>query len=114
MKLLIPKLYYIFTEYHGYSLRACDTNSGPMMRANVIFLCTGYHWILFCVIVPEKDTAGNLKSVSMETREILEELNRDYKAPEIKEEERKVADKFNAVSEFEMYINCEVAVRYAI
>jgi len=85
-----------------------------MMRANVIFLCTGYHWILFCVIVPEKDTAGNLKSVSMETREILEELNRDYKAPEIKEEERKVADKFNAVSEFEMYINCEVAVRYAI
>jgi len=85
-----------------------------MMRANVIFLCTGYYWIFFCVIVPEKDTAGNLKLVSMETREILEELNRDYKAPEIKEEERKVADKFNAVSEFEMYINCEVAVRYAI
>jgi hypothetical protein len=50
----------------------------------------------------------------METREILEELNRDYKAPEIKEEERKVADKFNAVSEFEMYINCGVAVGYAI
>lgn len=45
---------------------------------------------------PEKDTAGNLKSVSMEAREILEELNRDYKAPEIKEEEKKVADKFNA------------------
>ena len=50
----------------------------------------------------------------METREILEELNRDYKAPEIKEEERKVADKFNAVSEFEMYINCGVAVGYVI
>jgi hypothetical protein len=53
-----------------------------------------------CVVVPEKDTAGNLKSVSTETREILEELNRDYKAPEIKDEGRKVADKFNAVSEF--------------
>lgn len=72
---------------------------------------TGY---FFCIIVPEKDTAGNLKTVSMETREILEELNRDYKAPEIKEEERKVADKFNAVSEFEMYINCGVAVGNAI
>ncbi|KDR06370.1 peptidyl-prolyl cis-trans isomerase-like 2 [Zootermopsis nevadensis] len=46
--------------------------------------------------VPEKDTAGNLKSVSMETREILEELNRDYKIPDVKEEEKKVADKFNA------------------
>lgn len=44
----------------------------------------------------EKEFGGNLKSVSMETREILEELNRDYKAPEIKEEEKKVADKFNA------------------
>lgn len=54
------------------------------------------------VVVPEKDTAGNLKSVSMETREILEELNRDYKIPDVKEEEKKVADKFNAVSESEM------------
>jgi hypothetical protein len=80
----------------------------------VIFLCTGYHWIFFHVVEPEKDTAGNLKSVSMEAREILEELNRDYKAPEIKEEEKKVADKFNAVSEFEMYVNCCVDVGYAI
>lgn len=40
----------------------------------------------------------------METREILEELNRDYKAPEVKAEEKKVADKFNAVSD--IYINC--------
>jgi hypothetical protein len=68
----------------------------------------------FHVIGSEKDIAGNLKSVSMETREILEELNRDYKAPEIKEEDKKVADKFNAVSEFEIYINCGVFVRYAI
>jgi hypothetical protein len=41
----------------------------------------------------------------METREILEELNRDYKAPATKEEEKKVADKFNAVSEFEICVN---------
>ncbi|KAJ4439457.1 RING-type E3 ubiquitin-protein ligase ppil2, partial [Periplaneta americana] len=45
---------------------------------------------------PEKDPAANLKSVSMETKEILEELNREYKAPEVKKEEKKVADKFNA------------------
>jgi peptidyl-prolyl cis-trans isomerase-like protein 2 len=50
------------------------------------------------VVGREKDTAGNLKSVSMETREILEELNRDYKTPDVKEEEKKIADKFNAVS----------------
>jgi peptidyl-prolyl cis-trans isomerase-like protein 2 len=52
----------------------------------------------FVVLESEKDVSGNLKSVSVETREILEELNRDYKAPAIKEEEKKVADKFNAVS----------------
>jgi hypothetical protein len=82
----------------------------PVTLVRVIFLCAGYHWIFLCVVGPEKDTAGNLKSVSVETREILEELNRDYKAPEIKEEEKKVADKFNAVSEFEMYINCGITV----
>jgi hypothetical protein len=58
-----------------------------------------------CVVGPEKDTAGNLKTVSVETREILEELNRDYKPPEIKEEEKKVADKFNAVSESEIFVH---------
>jgi hypothetical protein len=58
---------------------------------------------IFDVVESDKDTCGNLKSVSMETREILEELNRDYKAPAIKEEEKKVADKFNAVS-FLFYI----------
>lgn len=41
----------------------------------------------------------------MEAREILEELNRDYKPPEIKEEEKKVADKFNAVSEYEIFVH---------
>lgn len=67
--------------------------------------------VFFHVIGSEKDSGGNLKSVSMETKEILEELNRDYKAPEMKEEEKKVADKFNAVREFEIYINCGVFLR---
>ncbi|PSN47120.1 Peptidyl-prolyl cis-trans isomerase-like 2 [Blattella germanica] len=44
----------------------------------------------------DKDPAANLKTVSMETREILEELKREYKPPEVKEEDKKVADKFNA------------------
>jgi hypothetical protein len=78
------------------------------------FFALFYYWVFCHVIEPEKDAAGNLKSVSVETREILEELNREYKAPEIKEEEKKVADKFNAVSEFEVYIKYGVAVGYAI
>ena len=48
----------------------------------------------------DKDSSANLKTVSMETREILEELKREYKAPEAKEEVKKVADKFNAVRHF--------------
>ncbi|KAJ9584118.1 hypothetical protein L9F63_021527, partial [Diploptera punctata] len=44
----------------------------------------------------DKDPAANLKTVSLETREILEELKREYKAPEVKEEAKKIADKFNA------------------
>jgi hypothetical protein len=83
-------------------------------RQNVIFLCTDYQLDIFCVIGSEKEFGGNLKSVSMEAKEILEELNRDYKVPEIKEEEKKVADKFNAVSEFEICLNCGVFIRYAI
>jgi hypothetical protein len=73
-----------------------------IINVDIIYL----HWLLDIfshAIGPEKDTAGNLKSVSMETREILEELNRDYKTADVKEEEKKVADKFNAVSESEMY-----------
>lgn len=39
---------------------------------------------------------ARLKTVSNETRDILDELNREYKAPDVKPEEKKVADKFNA------------------
>lgn len=43
------------------------------------------------------DPAAKLKTVSMETKEILAELERDYKAPSAKEENAKPeADKFNA------------------
>ncbi|XP_047345957.1 RING-type E3 ubiquitin-protein ligase PPIL2 [Vespa velutina] len=43
------------------------------------------------------DPTAKLKTVSMETKEILAELKRDYKEPEIKEETNKLqADKFNA------------------
>nr|CAD7452971.1 unnamed protein product [Timema tahoe] len=46
--------------------------------------------------VVDKDGSANLKTVSSETRDILEELNREYKEPEVKLEEKKVADKFNS------------------
>lgn len=44
----------------------------------------------------KKDPQGRLKTISMETREILTQLEKDYKAPEEKAVEHKVADKFNA------------------
>ncbi|CAH0394272.1 unnamed protein product [Bemisia tabaci] len=48
----------------------------------------------------ELEDKGNpearLKTVSKETRDILDELNREYKAPEKVEEDKQVADKFNA------------------
>uniref|UniRef100_A0A1B6I137 RING-type E3 ubiquitin-protein ligase PPIL2 n=1 Tax=Homalodisca liturata TaxID=320908 RepID=A0A1B6I137_9HEMI len=48
----------------------------------------------------ELEAKGNpearLKTVSKETRDILDELNREYKAPEVQASEKKVADKFNA------------------
>ncbi|GLH06849.1 hypothetical protein R5R35_011633 [Gryllus longicercus] len=44
----------------------------------------------------EKESASTLKTISIETQEILGELSREYKAPEVKEEEKKKADKFNA------------------
>ncbi|XP_058460992.1 RING-type E3 ubiquitin-protein ligase PPIL2 [Malaya genurostris] len=43
-----------------------------------------------------KDPQGRLKTISMETRDILTQLEKDYKSPEEKTEEHKVADKFNA------------------
>ncbi|XP_055628173.1 RING-type E3 ubiquitin-protein ligase PPIL2 [Toxorhynchites rutilus septentrionalis] len=44
----------------------------------------------------KKDPQGRLKTISMETREILTQLEKDYKAPEVKQAEHKMADKFNA------------------
>lgn len=41
---------------------------------------------------------ARLKTISNETRDILDELKREYKAPEVKQDEKKVADRFNAVS----------------
>ncbi|XP_063228180.1 RING-type E3 ubiquitin-protein ligase PPIL2 [Bacillus rossius redtenbacheri] len=42
------------------------------------------------------DSSANLKTISVETRDILDELNREYKASEKKVEQKLVADKFNA------------------
>ncbi|XP_077293328.1 RING-type E3 ubiquitin-protein ligase PPIL2 [Arctopsyche grandis] len=42
------------------------------------------------------DPNARLKTISMETKEILSELERDYKAPEVKTSTREKADKFNA------------------
>ncbi|XP_072943579.1 RING-type E3 ubiquitin-protein ligase PPIL2 [Epargyreus clarus] len=47
-------------------------------------------------IAMRKDPHARLKTVSAETRDILNELNRVYKAPEVKEVKKEVADKFNA------------------
>ncbi|KAJ8312272.1 hypothetical protein KUTeg_009645 [Tegillarca granosa] len=44
----------------------------------------------------KKDPRHNLKALNAETRDVLDELDREYKAPEKKEEEKKTADKFNA------------------
>ncbi|XP_065073432.1 RING-type E3 ubiquitin-protein ligase PPIL2 [Ochlerotatus camptorhynchus] len=47
-------------------------------------------------LAEKKDPQGRLKTISMETREILTQLEKDYKAPEEKAVVHKVADKFNA------------------
>lgn len=47
-------------------------------------------------IKARKDPEARLKTVARETREILDELKKEYKAPEVKTVEKKVADKFNA------------------
>ena len=47
-------------------------------------------------IAERKDPQGRLKTISMETKEILTQLEKDYKEPEVKVEEKKVADKFNS------------------
>ncbi|XP_075220353.1 RING-type E3 ubiquitin-protein ligase PPIL2 isoform X2 [Lycorma delicatula] len=47
-------------------------------------------------IKARSDPEARLKTVAKETREILDELNKEYKAPELQTSEKKVADKFNA------------------
>ncbi|CAH2217332.1 jg5642 [Pararge aegeria aegeria] len=47
-------------------------------------------------IALRKDPHARLKTVSNETKDILKELEREYKAPEAKEVKKEVADKFNA------------------
>lgn len=57
---------------------------------------------LYFYYLEEIEAKGNpearLKTVSKETRDILDTLKREYKSPEVINEEKKVADKFNAVS----------------
>ncbi|XP_028028823.1 RING-type E3 ubiquitin-protein ligase PPIL2 [Bombyx mandarina] len=47
-------------------------------------------------IALKKDPHARLKTVSAETKDILQELEKDYKAPEKKEDQKESADKFNA------------------
>lgn len=47
-------------------------------------------------IAERKDPQGRLKTISMETREILTQLEKNYEAPEEKVEEKVYADKFNS------------------
>ncbi|XP_039292291.1 RING-type E3 ubiquitin-protein ligase PPIL2 [Nilaparvata lugens] len=48
------------------------------------------------IVKSRNDPEGRLKSVSKETRATLDELKREYKAPEAKHDEKLMADKFNA------------------
>lgn len=64
-----------------------------------------HFYLLFQILIfsveeieAKSNPEARLKTVSKETRDILDELNREYKAPEVKQVEKKVADKFNAVS----------------
>lgn len=61
-----------------------------------------FHSLVRVEIVRERnDPNAKLKTVSTETKEILAELERDYKAPESKETlQKEKADKFNAVRKF--------------
>nr|XP_013190079.1 unnamed protein product [Amyelois transitella] len=47
-------------------------------------------------IALKKDPHARLKTVSAETKDILQELEKEYKAPEKAETKKEVADKFNA------------------
>ncbi|CAK1552585.1 unnamed protein product [Leptosia nina] len=47
-------------------------------------------------IAMKKDPHARLKTVSAETKDILQELEKEYKAPEAKETKKEMADKFNA------------------
>lgn len=54
---------------------------------------------LYCIFVDEEQVAGgNLKTISKEARDILQQLDKDYKPKEVQKEDKKLADKFNAVS----------------
>lgn len=46
--------------------------------------------------IARKDPKYRLKTINAETREVLDTLEREYKAPEKKVEEKKYADKFNS------------------
>lgn len=85
-------------------------NDTPFQRKDIItiqdpihlekFNLTNYHHIKNNLRVideeAEKESNTTLKTVSTEAKDILEELSREYKAPDTKQEEKKVADKFNA------------------
>ncbi|KAK3085164.1 hypothetical protein FSP39_025276 [Pinctada imbricata] len=47
-------------------------------------------------IAARKDPRYHIKSLNAETRDALDELDREYKAPEKKEEEKRIADRLNA------------------
>ncbi|XP_045542878.1 RING-type E3 ubiquitin-protein ligase PPIL2 [Papilio machaon] len=47
-------------------------------------------------IAMRKDPHARLKTVSAETKDILQQLEKDYKAPEVKETKKEMADTFNA------------------
>ncbi|XP_063531302.1 RING-type E3 ubiquitin-protein ligase PPIL2 [Cydia strobilella] len=88
-------------------------NDTPFVRADIITIQDPSHLGKFNIstfhhvknnlrveteeeIALRKDPHARLKSVSAETKDILNELERDYKAPEVKETKKDVADKFNA------------------
>lgn len=58
----------------------------------------------FQFLEPPKDASSFLKTVSKEAKDILDELNKDYKAPETSNNnDNQRADKFNAVRKIILY-----------
>lgn len=63
-------------------------------------------------IALKKDPHARLKTVSAETKDILQELEKDYKAPEKKEDQKEVGMDFNTIQIRQVFKNNECCYIY--